>query len=325
MLQGNAGVETTNEQARIDEVSNEVNVRLGAASDDEEIRDIWVKAKQKKKILGLEELYANDKVTFEAQSSQRKKKVNSSTEKIVENTYESGGETDYVDSSYLESYDTDSEGELVCRKTHHVSFDPTNPVPIFHLGMVFHGPNEFKEVLTKYAIAKRFDILYKRNESERTRAQCKQEGCPFLIYAALDKVDGFYKIKTFKETHECSITFKNTRANYKYVGKHFLNKLKVLPKLKLTEMQKLGKKELKVDLSKGTCSWERRWALEEIKGRVLHEFSRLFDYTHALRYVNPNANIELMVERSTPFETPKFRRTWDLTGIPCPHAIAVML
>ncbi|KAK8560129.1 hypothetical protein V6N13_061273 [Hibiscus sabdariffa] len=100
----NAGVETTNEQARIDEVSNEVNVRLGmpsnptrdheennggstwveewmctdsetsldtenflgAASDDEEIRDIWVKEKQKK--LGLEELCANDEVTFEARS-----------------------------------------------------------------------------------------------------------------------------------------------------------------------------------------------------------------------------------------------------------------
>ncbi|KAL4376571.1 hypothetical protein GQ457_02G033250 [Hibiscus cannabinus] len=73
-------------------------------------------------------------------------------------------------------------------------------------------------------------------------------------------------------------------------------------------MQKLGKEELKVDLSRGTCGRARRWALEEISGRVLYEFTRLFDYAYALRQANPTANIELMVERPTPFETPKFRR-----------------
>ncbi|KAK8715814.1 hypothetical protein V6N13_043140 [Hibiscus sabdariffa] len=57
------------------------------------------------------------------------------------------------------------------------------------LGMVFHGPEEFKEALEKYAIAKRFHMMYKRNEPERARAWYKQEGFPFCIYVALDKVD----------------------------------------------------------------------------------------------------------------------------------------
>ncbi|KAK8489585.1 hypothetical protein V6N11_037070 [Hibiscus sabdariffa] len=340
----NIGGGTTNEQAWVDGVSNEVNIELsrpnspigeheenncrsivveewvstdletsldtedflGVASEDDEIRDILTKAK--KKNLTSEELHVEDEPTFEDQKGQRKKKRNGSVEKAIEKSDKSGEETDYFDSSYLGSHHSDSEGEFIFRKTHHVYFDHTNPIPRFQLGMVFHGPEEFKEALAKYAIAKRFDIIYKRNESERTRAWCKQEGCPFRIYAALDKADGLYKIKTFKETHECSITFKNTRASYKYVGKHFLSKLRVLPKLKLTEMQKLGKEELKVDLSRGTCSRARRWALEESNGRVLYEFTRLFDYAYALRQANPTSNIELMVERPTPFETPKFRR-----------------
>ncbi|KAL4304221.1 hypothetical protein GQ457_10G018050 [Hibiscus cannabinus] len=342
----NTGGGTTNEQAWVDGVSNEVNIELsrpnspigeheenncrsigveewvstdletsldtedflGVASEDDEIRDILTKAKKKKKILASEELHVEDEPTFEDQKGQRKKKRNGSVEKAIEKSDESGEETDYFDSSDLGSRHSDSEGEFIFRKTHHVYFDRTNPIPRFQLGMVFHGAEEFKEALAKYAIAKRFEIIYKRNESERTRAWCKQEGCPFRIYAALDKADGLYKIKTFKETHECSITFKNTRASYKYVGKHFLSKLRVLPKLKLTEMQKLGKEELKVDLSRGTCSRAKRWALEEINGRVLYEFTRLFDYAYALRQANPTANIELMVERPTPFETPKFRR-----------------
>ncbi|KAK8982963.1 hypothetical protein V6N11_054948 [Hibiscus sabdariffa] len=321
----NTGGGTTNEQAWVDGVSNEVNIELsrpnspigeheenncrsivveewvstdletsldtedflGVASEDDEIRDILTKAKKKKKKLTSEELHVEDEPTFEDQKGQRKKKRNGSVEKAIEKSDESGEETDYFDSSDLGSHHIDSE-------------------------------EEFKEALAKYAIAKRFDIIYKRNESERTRAWCKQEGCPFRIYAALDKADGLYKIKTFKETHECSITFKNTRASYKYVGKHFLSKLRVLPKLKLTEMQKLGKEELKVDLSRGTCSRARRWALEEINGRVLYEFTRLFDYAYALRQANPTANIELMVERPTPFETPKFRRFYGASASTTP-------
>ncbi|PPE02253.1 hypothetical protein GOBAR_DD00712 [Gossypium barbadense] len=56
-------------------------------------------------------------------------------------------------------------------------------------------------------------------------------------------------------------------ASYKFVWEHFLSKIKVIPKPKLTGMQKLAKEELKVDISKGTCSWARKWALEEINGK----------------------------------------------------------
>ncbi|KAK9030004.1 hypothetical protein V6N11_031442 [Hibiscus sabdariffa] len=300
---------TTNEQESVGHVSNETDATL--SSEDEEIRDIWVKAKHKKKNLVLDELQVEDEVTVKIHRGQRKKKVNGVVGKNIGKSDEFGDETDYVDSSDLGSYDSDSEGKLVCKKSHHVYFDPTNPIPRFQLGTVFHGPKEFKEALAKYAIIKRFDIVYKRNESKRTRAWCKQAGCPFRIYVGLDKADGLYKIKNFKETHECSITFKNKRANYKYVGKHFLSKLRVLPKLKLDEMQKLVKEELKVDLNIGTCSRTRKWAMEEINGRVLYEFTRLFDYTYALRKEDPIANIELMVERPTPYEIPKFRRLYD--------------
>ncbi|PPE02633.1 hypothetical protein GOBAR_AA38931 [Gossypium barbadense] len=50
----------------------------------------------------------------------------------------------------------------------------------------------------------------------------------------------------------------NKRASYKFVEEHFLSKIRLIPKLKLTEMQKLAKEELKVELSRGTCSRARK-------------------------------------------------------------------
>ncbi|KAK8673643.1 hypothetical protein V6N13_111964 [Hibiscus sabdariffa] len=83
---------------------------------------------------------------------------------------------------------------------------------------------------------------------------------------------------------------------------------------KIVEMQKLGREELKVELQKHTCIKARKWALEKIRGSVVLEFNRLFDYVFALRSVDPNGTFELMVERPTEVEKPKFRRLYVCFG-----------
>ncbi|MBA0680439.1 hypothetical protein Goari_012134 [Gossypium aridum] len=97
-----------------------------------------------------------------------------------------------------ESYGSDLDGEVVCRRNRHVCFDPNNRISHLELG---RGPEEFKMALAKYT---------------------------------------------------------NKRASYKFVEEHFLSKIRLILKLKLTEMQKLAKEELKVELSRGTCSRARK-------------------------------------------------------------------
>ncbi|KAL4332157.1 hypothetical protein GQ457_07G005540 [Hibiscus cannabinus] len=110
--------------------------------------------------------------------------------------------------------------------------------------------------------------------------------------------------------HQCSVTYKNKRANFKLVGKHFLPKIRILPKLKVFDIKRLVTEELKVDLHKRTCLKARKWALEKIRGNVVHEFNRLFDYVFALRSADPNGTFDLMVERPTDVATPKFKRLY---------------
>ncbi|KAK8979005.1 hypothetical protein V6N11_007465 [Hibiscus sabdariffa] len=223
----------------------------------------------------------------------------------------SGEETDYLDSSDAGSYETDSDGGIICKKSGKVFFDASTVEPRFQLGMIFESQQQFKDALYYYAIAHSFDFRFVSNRIEKIRVVCKANGCPFLIHTSWDKSDGCYKIKTLVIEHQCSITFKNKRANYKLVGKHFLSKFRILPKLKIVEMQKLGREELKVELQKHTCIKARKWALEKIRGSVVLEFNRLFDYVFALRCAYPNGTFELMVERPTEVEKPKFRRLYN--------------
>ncbi|KAK8492324.1 hypothetical protein V6N11_008669 [Hibiscus sabdariffa] len=124
------------------------------------------------------------------------------------------------------------------------------------------------------------------------------EGVDKVFYGELNDADGII-IKTLVTEHQCSITFKNKRANYKLVVKHVLSKFRIVPKLNIVEMQNLGGEEIKVELTKHTCIKARKWALEKISDSVALEFNRLFDYVFALRSTDPTGTFELMVERPT--------------------------
>ncbi|KAK8512133.1 hypothetical protein V6N11_012919 [Hibiscus sabdariffa] len=163
---------------------------------------------------------------------------------------------------------------------------------------------------TDSEVAHRFEFKYVSNRKEKIRVVCKVKGCPFMLHASWDKSDGFYKINTLVDEHQCSVTFKNKRADFILVGKHFLSKLRIVPNLKLIEMIKLAREELSVEINKDCCQKAKKWALEQIRGSVVHEFNRLFDYMYVLRSADPNGNFELMVERPTVDEKPKFRRLY---------------
>lgn len=111
------------------------------------------------------------------------------------------------------------------------------------MGTLFEGLNQYKEALSKLSIAKRFDYILVRNEQTRIRAVCKGEHCPFIVYDGLDNQDELFTIKTFRSNHNFSITFKNSRASYKFLAEHFIPKLRIIPDLKLYEMAQFTKQE----------------------------------------------------------------------------------
>ncbi|KAK9041614.1 hypothetical protein V6N11_016706 [Hibiscus sabdariffa] len=155
-----------------------------------------------------------------------------------------GEETDYLGSSDVGSYETDSDGDFVSRKTTKVFFDSSTSEPRFELGMIFENGNQFKDALYAYAVAHRFDF----------------------------------------------------------------NKIRIVPQLRLLDMMRLGMEELNVELNKQLCSRAKKWAEEKIKGNISHEFNKLFDYVLALRIADPDGSFDLVVERPTATDIPKFRR-----------------
>ncbi|KAK8648767.1 hypothetical protein V6N13_129510 [Hibiscus sabdariffa] len=104
----------------------------------------------------------------------------------------------------------------------------------------------------------------------------------------------FENLKQFKEALGAYAVAKrfDFRANYRFVGKHFLSKLKILPNLKLKDMMRIANDELKVELNKNLCQRARVWANQKIRGRLEDEFNKLFDYVYTLREADPNGDFK---------------------------------
>ncbi|KAK8570562.1 hypothetical protein V6N13_032179 [Hibiscus sabdariffa] len=219
-------------------------------------------------------------------------------------------ETEYLDSADVGSYETDSDGDVISKKTGQVFFDSSTAHPRFKLGMIFENSKQFKEALYAYAVGNRFDFKFVSNKKEKVRVVCKGKGCPFVVHASRDKSNRCFKVKTLATDHNCSVTFKNSRANFKFVGTHFISKLRILPTLRSVQMIKLGKEELNVELNKKLCFRARKWALEKIRGSVVHEFHRLWDYVNTLRAADVRGTFDLVVERPNATDIPKFRRIY---------------
>ncbi|KAK2970220.1 hypothetical protein RJ640_021656 [Escallonia rubra] len=67
----------------------------------------------------------------------------------------------------------------------------------------FNSVHEFRDALSKYAIAHGFTYTLKKNESARVSAKCKAEGCPWRVYASRLSTTQLFLIKTMNGVHTC--------------------------------------------------------------------------------------------------------------------------
>ncbi|KAK8585968.1 hypothetical protein V6N13_130494 [Hibiscus sabdariffa] len=76
----------------------------------------------------------------------------------------SGEGTEYLDSSDVGSYKTDSDGDIVCKKSGKGFFDASAVEPRFQLGMIFESQQQLKDTLCAYVVAHSFDFRLVREE-----------------------------------------------------------------------------------------------------------------------------------------------------------------
>jgi hypothetical protein len=130
-----------------------------------------------------------------------------------ENEFESSDE-DY-------SYDEDSDGQLVRKKSRYIRFNPDTEVPHFSLAMGFRSKNQLCKSIRRYGLVTKRSISFLKSEVDRVRVKCDWPACPWLLYAAKRTRCSRFQIITFNDEHECAQNRDNHLLTAKVIAKKY--------------------------------------------------------------------------------------------------------
>ncbi|CAL9240201.1 unnamed protein product [Arabidopsis halleri] len=77
------------------------------------------------------------------------------------------------------------------------------PDGVFSLKQIFSSGQEFKQNVIRYVLKTRRNVVNDRWEKTRLGARCKEKGCGWLIYCAVENPIGKWMVKTFYDEHKC--------------------------------------------------------------------------------------------------------------------------
>ena len=101
---------------------------------------------------------------------------------------------------------------------------------MIELGMKFNSLSEFKMAVKDYNIHLGREVKWKKNDSIRAMAACK-DGCPWEITCLLHNASKTFQVVKFVDVHTCSRSFKNKQASTKWVTKKLVQEVREKPNL----------------------------------------------------------------------------------------------
>ncbi|KAJ1693179.1 hypothetical protein LUZ63_009877 [Rhynchospora breviuscula] len=188
----------------------------------------------------------------------------------------SGGESDDDDTSrrYLEF---------------NAVVDMSNPQ--FQIGMVFGSFDEFKSAIKEYAIKQRRNIHFKKNDTVRVKAICKN-GCPWNIWASqMGNGTENVQVKTYNPSHTCSNEHNIKFLSVHWLVKKYLDTFRADPNWSLSGIQHRIRTDLYLEISRQKAWNVRSKALKIILGNEAKQYSRLNCYASELKKTNPGSTV----------------------------------
>lgn len=209
---------------------------------------------------------------------------------------EGGDGAEYFDSDGDASYDEDSDGVFTRRKCRFPIFDSFADTPQFAVDMCFRGKDQLKDAIERYALKKKINIRYVKNEQKRIRAVCRWKGCPWLLYASHNSRSDWFQIVTYNPNHACCPELKNKRLSTRRICDRYESTIKANPSWKAREMKETVQEDMGVDVSITMIKRAKTHVMKKIMDTQTGEYSKLFDYALELQRSNPGTSVHVALD-----------------------------
>ncbi|GJU25610.1 disease resistance TIR-NBS-LRR class family protein [Tanacetum coccineum] len=194
------------------------------------------------------------------------------------------------------------------------------------LGEKFVNVDQFKECLTYYALANGFSLWYETSSKDMVVAKCghrkevikdpskgKQRQykkfptrdptkvdahsvCPWRCYGKMLKGVNSFQVISLKDEHTCVRNYNyGTLINYKWLGKHFGDKIRANPHIRLLDIADLVMKKYNCIVSPNQCRRAKSYALSEGESSLQDHYGLLRSYAKAIADSNVGSTVKVGV------------------------------
>ncbi|KAH6768920.1 hypothetical protein C2S51_014256 [Perilla frutescens var. frutescens] len=228
------------------------------------------------------------------------------------------GETFVEDNVDLDSeedeLDINSEAitiQLINQSKRNVKYDIDDNNPHFILGMSFKNAVEARLAIRRYSVAKCTPLKIKPNDSERLRAKCKIQGCPFHLYISKDGNTGAMIVRRIEGEHNCLRDGNNSLASAKFLALEFKDKIYTNPRTSVKEIIADAEKRMKLYVSKSKGKRAKRIVMHELDGSFKAEFANIGAYAAKIKEENPGTTVELEICEESLRNEGNFKEEFD--------------
>nr|GMD04203.1 Zinc knuckle family protein [Ipomoea batatas] len=205
--------------------------------------------------------------------------------------------------------------------------------------MVFSSAKEFKWAVQYHEAMRQKDVLFKKNEGRRVRVICRHNQiCQWSIFGSRSNPDSPFTVKTYNNVHTCGNQDENKLVTSGFLAKVYKDEFRVNKEWGRGPFQEHVKSKFHCQLTRNQAYLAKKKALRQIDGLDSEQFNELNDYCEELRrnkcarftaYKSVDEIYQVDDENFKPFKVDLSARQcscrkWDLSGIPCTHAIAAI-
>jgi hypothetical protein len=155
---------------------------------------------------------------------------------------------------------------------------------------------------------------FKKNDPNRIRVVCKDEGCKWFVFASWLADHKTFKIKSLLDEHTCVMSFKNKFVSSKFIAEKYVGQWRENPDWNFAGMAERLRSDTNVDASKWQYYRARSAAREIIQGNVKEQYSKLWEYGAEIRRMNPNSSVIMKCSTEAGGAKPRFQRLYMCLG-----------
>ncbi|KAK2654206.1 hypothetical protein Ddye_014062 [Dipteronia dyeriana] len=201
------------------------------------------------------------------------------------------------------------------RRRYH-EFNPIQDMqdPVFKLGMEFSSVAMFRKANKAHSVKYRRIVKFKKNDPNRIRVICQDEGCKWFVFASWLNDNKTFKIKSLLDDHTCAMSFKNKCVSSKFIVEKYLGQWRVNPDWNFARMAEQLQNDTKVDASKWQYYRARSAVREMIQGSVKEQYSKLREYYTEIKRMNPESLVIIKCSISPGCANLMFQRLYMCLG-----------